>query len=277
MGWWGTAAGGALGLMFGGPVGAMFGAILGQGVDRGLASGRLRSGLGGEDRSRIQERFFEATFSLMGHIAKADGRVSEAEIAYAEAVMDRMALPPPLRRTAIGLFTQGKAAQFDVHAMVAGFRSVCSGQRALLRLLLEALLGMAHVDSAPSPAQRDLLDRVRRELKISVPEFAALERLVILQQRVQAASGRAPGSGSYRRPETETSRYRPLAESYATLGIEPESGPAEIKRAYRRLLSQHHPDKLASRGLPDEALRMAAQKTHEIRRAYEEIARARGI
>ncbi|MFD2113834.1 co-chaperone DjlA [Thiorhodococcus fuscus] len=276
MRWLGTAAGGALGLLFGGPVGAMFGAILGQGVDRGLAGGYLRADLSAEQRGRIQERFFEATFSLLGHLAKADGRVSEAEIAYAESVMDRMDLSPALRRSAIDLFTQGKSAQFDCFAMVEGVSRSCSGQRALLRLLLEVLLGMAYVESAPTRAQRDLLDQVRRALKVSAVEFKGLEHLVMLQRRVQAAAGRERG-GTDERATDEAPRAHPLSEFYATLGIEPESSVPEIKRAYRRLLSQHHPDKLASRGLPEEALRMAARKTHEIRRAYEAIAQTRGF
>ncbi|EGV33456.1 heat shock protein DnaJ domain protein [Thiorhodococcus drewsii AZ1] len=274
MRWLGTAAGGALGLLFGGPVGALFGAILGQGVDRGLAGGYLRADLSTEQRGRIQERFFEAVFSLLGHLAKADGRVSEAEIAYAESVMDRMDLSPALRRTAIDLFTQGKSAQFDCFAMVEGLSRSCSGQHALLRLLLEILLGMAYVESAPTREQRDLLDRVRRALKVSSFEFKGLEHLVMLQRRVRSSAGRGGGD---ERATDEAPRAHPLSESYATLGIEPESSVPEIKRAYRRLLSQHHPDKLASRGLPEEALHIAARKTHEIRRAYEEIAQARGF
>jgi DnaJ like chaperone protein len=59
------------------------------------------------------------------------------------------------------------------------------------------------------------------------------------------------------------------------LGVPPQADDAEVKRAYRRLMSQHHPDKLVSKGLPEEMMKLAAQKTHEIRQAYEMITEAR--
>lgn len=275
MRWLGTAVGGAVGLFVGGPVGALFGALLGQGIDRGLVGGPLGPGLTPERRIQIQEQFFETTFAAMGQVAKADGRVNEAEIAFAESVMDRMALTSELRRAAIALFNQGKSSEFALVPALDRFKAVCAGQGPLLRLFLEVQIAIAHVDRPPVAAQRTILEEIRRRLEVSNGDYRRLERLVALQQRVQAA---ARSAGRSRRPSSSLAAGGSgsgLVGAYATLGVQPKASDAEIKRAYRRLLSQHHPDKLVSRGLPEEALRLASQKTQEIRRAYEVISRAR--
>ena len=68
-----------------------------------------------------------------------------------------------------------------------------------------------------------------------------------------------------------------LHDAYAVLGVEKDASDAEVKRAYRRLRSQHHPDKLVSKGLPEEMMKVATQKTYEIRQAYERVREARGL
>jgi len=66
-------------------------------------------------------------------------------------------------------------------------------------------------------------------------------------------------------------------DAYAILNISAQSSDADVKRAYRKLTSQHHPDKLVAKGLPKEMMKLAEEKTHEIRVAYERIREARGI
>ncbi|UHD14459.1 co-chaperone DjlA [Thiocapsa bogorovii] len=271
MGWVGTAVGGAIGLVVGGPVGAVFGAALGQGVDRGWIGGARRPALTGAQRARVQARFFETTFLVMGHVAKADGRVSEAEVALARSVMDRMSLGPDQRRVAIDLFNKGKSPDFDLAGTIAALKAVCTGQGTLIHLFLEVQLLTAYVDGAPTPDQRRALETIRRGLNVSAFAYRQLENLLVLQQRMYAGATGQAGRG---RSSTAT-RPPPLASAYATLGVGPKASDAEIKKAYRRLMSQHHPDKLMAKGLPEEAMRMASQKTQEIRRAYETITEAR--
>jgi DnaJ like chaperone protein len=149
MGWLGKALGGAVGLALGGPVGAVLGVALGHGLDLGAARADLFGGARVKDPARLQERFFETTFAVMGHLAKADGRVSEPEIAYAESVMDRMGLTPALRRAAILFFGQGKAAAFELLPALTELRQAGLGQGALRQIFLEVQMGAAYADADP--------------------------------------------------------------------------------------------------------------------------------
>lgn len=284
MGWLGKVLGGTLGLALGGPLGAILGAALGHGLDRGVARGGLFGGTRVKDRTRLQEQFLEASFAVMGHLAKADGRVSEAGVAYAESVMVRMGLSPALRRAAILFFNQGKSPGFEPHSALAALRQAGLGQGPLRQIFIEVQLGAAYADGPPGPARRAILEQIRRDLQVSSLVFGRIEQLILLQRQIPGAAwtqgrrgdpGRArPGEGWGRDraggPEAQT-----LTGAYATLGVEPDASEAEVKRAYRRLMSRHHPDKLIARGAPEEALKLASQRTREIRHAYETINKAR--
>ena len=274
MRWVGKVIGGFLGLAAGGPFGAMLGAALGHGVDHGLQRLQRNAQLPPGDRQRIQSAFFTATFSTMGHLSKADGRVSEAEIALAESIMTQLRLSPEMRSAAIKLFRQGKTAAFDLPGVVETFRRECRGQRSLIQMFLEIQIQAAYVDGDPTAQQRHVLHQIRSGLNIPEILFRQLETLVRLQRSFAGGAGPQGASGSGGRRQTPT-RAPNLKEAYALLGVTPKDSDAAVKRAYRRLLSQHHPDKLVSKGLPEEMMKMAAQKTHEIRRAYEMIQSAR--
>ena len=68
-----------------------------------------------------------------------------------------------------------------------------------------------------------------------------------------------------------------MAQAYAQLGLEPSASDAEVKKAYRKLVSQYHPDKLVSHGLPEEMMEMAKIRVREINTAYDQIKQARGF
>lgn len=276
MGWFGKVVGGLLGFAAGGPIGAMLGATLGHGVDRGVQKLAADMQLPLGDRQRIESVFFAATFSTMGHLAKADGRVSEAEIALAEAVMARLQLTGERRSAAIALFRQGKAADFDLQAVIERFRRECLGRRMLVQLFLEVQLQAAYVDGEPTAAKRRMLEDIRAGLRIPAVVFRQLENLVRMQRQFgdARASAGAGGGGAGQRGRAST-QGPTLSQAYAVLGVTPKDSDAAVKRAYRKLLSQHHPDKLVSKGLPEDMIKLATQKTHEIRRAYEMIQDAR--
>lgn len=266
MSWWGTLLGGTFGYLLGGPLGALLGAALGRRFDKGLR-GLEGSGVAPGEQERVQTAFFTTTFAVMGHLAKVDGQVTPQEIRLAETVMARMQLDAEMRRTAIGLFNEGKATDFDLDAVLDQFRRECQRRRHLLQMFVEIQLHACYADGAVHPEERRVLLHICERLGFSAAEFAQLEALV------RAAQGFAGARGQ--RPSTAPPRDR-VAEAYKVLGVTPAASDAEIKTAYRRLMNQHHPDKLVAKGLPEEMIALATEKTQEIKAAYETIKAVRG-
>jgi DnaJ like chaperone protein len=256
--------------MVGGPIGALLGAVLGHNLDKGL------KGLGGDeqfapgDQERVQTAFFTTTFTVMGAIAKADGRVSPDEIALAKSVMAEMDLSDEMRQAAINLFNQGKAADFPLDEVIDQFRTECHRRNTLIQMFIEIQLQAAYADGTLDKAEEQLLLHICSRL--GIPEFAFRR----LEKMIRAERHFSGQSGGGRRADTRPSGPT-LKDAYAILNIAAEASDADVKKAYRRLLSQHHPDKLVSKGLPEEMMKMATQKTHEIRQAYEKIKASRGL
>jgi DnaJ like chaperone protein len=271
MAWWGKLLGGTFGFMMGGPLGAILGTALGHGFDKGLKGVEEAQTWNPGERERIQTAFFTATFSVLGHIAKADGRVSDQEIGLTRHLMDEMDLTPEMRRTAIRLFNEGKAPGFPLDEVLEQFRHECHRRQTLIQMFLEIQLQGAYADGHMDPAEEQLLRQMAGQLGFSELAFRRLERMVWAQQQFAGA-----GAGGRRRPPSEPAGPS-VEDAYAVLNVAPEAGDAEVKKAYRRLISQHHPDKLVSKGLPEEMMRLATRKTHEIRQAYEAVKTARGM
>jgi len=275
MAWWGKLLGGTFGFMMGGPLGAILGAALGHGFDKGLDSAADVEVLQPGERERIQTAFFTATFSVLGHISKADGRVSEHEIGLARNLMDEMDLTPEMRQTAIRLFDEGKTQGFPLDEVLEQFRGECHRRQTLIQMFLEIQLQGAYADGRMDPAEERLLRHMAGQLGFSEPAFRRLERMVWAERQF-AGAGAGTGEQWRRRPAPEPAGPS-LEDAYAVLNVPSEAGDAEVKKAYRRLISQHHPDKLVSKGLPEEMMRLATRKTHEIKQAYEAVKKARGM
>ena len=150
-------AGGAFGFMLGGPLGAMLGAVLGHNLDRGMAGFKQEEELEPGERERVQTAFFTATFSVMGYLAKTDGRVSEKEIILARSVMDQMALSPEMRDTAMKLFSEGKSGDFPLDDVLEQFRRECHRRRTLIQMFMEIQLQAAYADGQITTVEEQLL------------------------------------------------------------------------------------------------------------------------
>lgn len=259
MSWWGKVIGGTFGFMLGGPLGAMLGAAWGHSFDeRNEGVGRLGHGSGGtfEHVESVQSAFFTATFTMMGYLAKADGLVTKEEIAVAESVMQQMRLNPQQRQLAMALFAQGKTDGFPFEQALAQLRSATHRSRHLLQMFLEILTATALSDGNLHAAERRVLEQSAATLGFSEFEFQSILR------RLQASQHMHSGTQS---------NASKLADAYRLLGVEKTATDDDIKKAYRRLMSQHHPDKLVAKGLPQEMMDMATKKTAEIKEAYELI------
>ena len=256
MAWWGKIIGGTFGFMLGGPLGALLGAALGHNFDRGLKLTDEFGGVAYGDVERVQAAFFTATFSIMGHIAKADGKVTQAEIANSEAIMARMQLDSQQRQAAIKLFNEGKADDFPLDDVLTQFRKECHRRISLIQMFLEIQISTAFSDQKLHPAERKILYQIADALGISRKQLDHLFHL----------------AGGVAAPKTEKGAIK---EAYEILGVKKDAPDAEVKKAYRRLMNQHHPDKLVSKGLPEEMIKLANEKTQQIKEAYELVKKSR--
>lgn len=261
MSWWGKIAGGAFGFMLGGPLGALIGATIGHQLDSGIKTMDAGGGWVPGDQERVQTAFFTATFSVMGHVAKADGHVSRDEIRAAEQVMASMNLTDDMRRAAVELFNKGKQDAFPLDDVLRQFRRECHRRGTLIRLFIEIQLQAAFADGVLHPKERDMLRRICRHLGISERDFESLLGAAGAEQH----HGGVQGSGRMS-----------LEDAYAILEVSSQASDREVKKAYRLLMSRHHPDKLVAKGLPEEMMKIATEKTQEIRAAYELVKKNRG-
>ena len=258
MAWWGKLVGGYFGFVLGGPLGAMLGAYFGHRLDAGV--GAAGSDSRTEKRERVQTAFFTATFAVMGRVAKADGRVSPDEIALARQVMQHFNLDSDQRKLAQSLFNQGKAAGFDLDPVLLQFRHECQRRATLIQSFLEIQIQVALADGRLAAQERAVLAHAAAVLGVSA---ADLERLINFIRGVDDSQR-----------HQQSAHGQTVEDAYRILGVRADTPLPEIKKAYRRLLNRHHPDKLVSKGLPEQMLKDANQKTHQIRTAWRTIQRA---
>ncbi|MBC7982604.1 MAG: co-chaperone DjlA [Candidatus Obscuribacterales bacterium] len=270
MAWYGKAIGALLGAIIGrSPLAIFLGLIIGHYFD--LQTQRSRIG-GSSDPRTVQDTFFRSTFQIMGHVAKADGHVSETEIRAARAMMTRLRLGEADVRLAMDLFTSGKARDFPLDAAVTRLREVIGNRTDLRRMFVQIQMQAALWGSGMGAGPRAVVMRVCDVLGVSPFEFAQMEALL----RMQQASGYGP-QGAGRGPNTSRPQRDVLQDAYSVLGVAATATDAEVTKAYRRLMSQNHPDKLAANGLPESMKTVAEEKTRQIRAAYESIRAARGM
>jgi len=255
MQWLGKGIGGLIGAVFG-PVGSVVGMLIGHQWDQSQSGAR-----GGSVRE-ISRLFFETTFEVMGQVAKVDGRVSEDEVRVARRIMHGMRLNDEQVQSAIEHFTRGKRSDYPLESRLAALAEQLGGRSALARafvqIQLQAAVGAGHIGAE----KRQVLWRVANALGVSRAELAQIEAIV------RGLAGEGAG---------QPTSAQSLEAAYRVLGVSAQATNDEVKTAYRRLMNQHHPDKLVARGLPKSMIGVAEQKTHEVRTAYERIKTQRGF
>lgn len=274
----GKILGTIFGFMFGRIPGAILGFFVGHLFDKGYS--RDFNQMGGfsrfftsQDQLKSQAIFFHSLFSVMGHIAKADGQVSDVEIRMASTLMDQMGLEGEMKSEAQQAFRDGKAADFPLQETIKEFKESCHGRRDILQVYLEILIQSAYVDGKLDKAEQVILETVAKYLGFSQNDLLYLLSAFEAEMRFRQGGGQQ-GAGGKR--STYTSQQS-MDDAYKILGVSKDNDDKSIKKAYRKLMSEHHPDKLVSKGLPKQALELAKNKAQDIQAAYELIKDKRGF
>jgi DnaJ like chaperone protein len=256
---WGKVLGFLFGFMLSkNLLGALIGMFIGHNFDKGRALdfSHLSGSKGSE--SQRQAAFFYTSFSVMGYMAKANGLVSKHEIQFANAYMDKLSLKGELRQQAQDAFREGKTADFPLNENLTKFKRACGNRHDLLSLFLEIQIQVAFADGTLDNYERQALHTIAKQLGFSSNELDQLLEMIIA------------GAQFHQGPSGINTQDQ-LDNAYKVLGVSADYSERDIKKAYRKLMSQHHPDKLVAKGLPPEMMEVAKQKAQDIQGAYELI------
>ena len=244
--WWpSTLIGAGAGFAVASIPGALLGALLGQAMDRRLRLegwDDLRERLGGRPALRDEELLFV----LLGRLAKSDGRVVDGHIQQARQEMTRLDMAEPARLRAIAAFNRGKSGKVRVGRYLQRIKQQPHAAEGTLR----ACWRMVWADGRADDAERDLIDLWGKWLGWTPQQLQALAADYTPERKPLVNRG-----GSYQ-------------DALRLLGVTSTSEPSVIKRAYRRLLSRHHPDKIAGSGASPAQVREATERTRELHSAY---------
>lgn len=268
------------GFLFGGPLGAVFGLFLGHQFDKarrlnqaGFKAGAFGSGPSQTER---QEEFFKAAFAVMGHVAKAKGQVTAQEIQLASTMMERMNLHGAQRKAAQDAFRDGKEADFPLDSILERVKISASGRFDLMQFFLELQISAAFADGSIHPSERSVLHKIARGLGFSSEQLE--QRLRMQEAAFRFQHGGAGNHGQHQSGSwQQASQADQLADAYKVLGISESAEGKDVKRAYRKLMNEHHPDKLMAKGLPPEMMNVAKEKSQEIQNAYDLIKKVKGF
>ena len=268
--------------------GAFIGFLVGGFISFKLSGGLLGqlSGFGNVAgmkglRTERQSLFFKTVFTMMGKLAKSDGRVSEQEVAHVEQFMAQLNMSAEHRKQAIGYFKTGSQADYVIEPLLKEFNEVTAASPNLKQMLMVYLVRVALADGQLHPNEADVLQKIAQNIGISAQAFERLLAMLRGQDQFSGGyyqgnhqGGQAGGQSSAGGGYTSVSA---ISSAYQALGVSEGDSDAEIKKAYRRLIREYHPDKLAGQGLPEAMIKEATKRTQEIQTAYDLIKKSRGM
>jgi DnaJ like chaperone protein len=241
--------------------------------------------------SQLRQCFFQTVFSLLGHVAKCDGQINAQEVRRTRVFMEKMELTPECKVEAQELFNVGASQQFDLQETLQKFQNTASKSPEIVEILLVYLISLASTDGPLSKAEMDVVKQVATALGFTSIIFDHMLKMVAAQDsfnqwdtRAEQASQKSNSNQSHRKAESHSSDQKNerrnsateasdqyLAAAFKVLDISTDASEAEIKKAYRKLVNQFHPDKLIDKGLPPQLLTAATDRFRGIRTAYEYI------
>jgi DnaJ like chaperone protein len=244
---WGKVIGGVAGFALGGPLGALIGAYAGHKMDKAREGEAAYIGPGGADQQTRQVAFTMAVIVLSAKMAKADGVVTREEV---EAFKRVFHIPPEEMSSVGKLFDEARKDYQGFEPYAEQVAQMFASEPAVLEKLLGGLFHIARADGVVHPAELDFLARVSVIFGFSERDF---ERL---------------------RASYDTSEK---SSPYEIIGVTSDAPENEIKKAYRKLIVENHPDKLMAQGMPQEFIDLANEKMAAINSAYDTIKKQRGI
>lgn len=277
---WGKVLGGIFGyLMTRSPVGAIIGILLGNFFDKGLAKHFSKPFwlFHQEKDASLREFYISHLFQVMGYLAKQDGRVSEREIDHAVLLMQKLELSKEMTTLAKQAFNQGKKPGFVLERILQELRTRCQHKPGLVHLFAEILYeSIISYDSSSVKIQA--LNRVFTSLG-----FAPLDKQYRFYRDFDARVFRQDGASEQPQQQHRRHTYHTSAPSgsavdkaYTLLGLDSSASKEEVKKAYRKAISKHHPDRLIAQKKAPYEIKAANEQTQRITKAYELICKARG-
>ena len=249
---------GLLGYYFLGLVGAFIGYLLGSMADRFRAYGM--GGVNPFSRAQRQSVFLDTVFILMGKLAKADGHISQGEIDHVEQFIQKLGMSSDHRKQAIALFGRGASPEFEIESSLNQFMTVCGQTHSLRQMLLVYLIVMALSDGGIHASEENLLRQIAQHLGYDSSAFQQMLNMILNQAHF--AGGQSNSANA-------------LEDAYKALGVSKDSTDQEVKKAYRKLISQYHPDKLIGQGVPADMIAVATRQSQEVQVAYDLIEKSR--
>ena len=265
-------------------IGGIFGAFLGHLADKKLYElGSVRSSIFGKNLTR-QTLFTLTTFAVLGHLAKAKGRVTEEDIQNARNLMVHLNLDAKTQQEAQKAFTLGKEADFPLRNVIREFREACARRQDLLRFFIQVQITAAIQDGELDAQEQQVLFTIAEAMGMSRMQFEQMLGMIMAAQQFsrggfqqgyyshqQGSYSQGGYSGSYQ----QSSQPR-IDPAYQVLAVTANDDQNTVKRVYRKLMNENHPDKLAAKGLPDEMMELAKEKTQQIQAAYDLICKQKG-
>ena len=261
-----------------GSFGGFLGLIIGNFFDRGLMQHFSDPFLIYHQDKNLKRKkiFFETIFMSLGLMAKADGRVSSESIAYTQDLMSAMKLNTKQMLNAREYFNRGKSSSHELSSLMSKAYLGFQGRPALSHLFIDTLynfLKKTGLSEKKMQIMNQILNHFRLAPLVNHPRFLNDFPWYRFQQQQYYYKNSGGQSQSYQQQKRSTQSFD---DPYQILEISSSVSQAELKRAYRRLVSLNHPDKLIAKGATASQIKAATEKTQKICQAYEAICRSKG-
>jgi len=256
MGFFGKAIGAGMGFMVGGPIGAILGGVIGHTFDVEKEQRRRYFEQPGESWPQVEQEFdrqylfYVSLASLSAKMAKADGVVTSDEIrAFDQFLRMDLRLGVDERKEIAKIFNEAKNSPEEAAAIARQFKALIGFQHEVLHMMIQLLFKIAMADGHMHKEEESFIQQIAAIFGIPPSELNHIRALYIKQ----------------------------TDGDYQILGIERNASDAELKKAYRKLVQEYHPDKMQAKGVPEDFMKIAHEKMSEINRAYDNICKERGI